>query len=119
MERDRRRSGGGLLDKPGGIFIRRSNRFPTKTESCMQTVARVIISDYGRHAGRADGAARPRRKCRAAVQAHRGRRTETAGAAEMPPHDLTVLQWHSAVSPTTAANTSSPPRPDRPRPRPG
>jgi len=45
-----------LLDKPGGIFVRRSEQMSEEDKVLMQTVARVIVSDNGRHARRADGA---------------------------------------------------------------
>jgi len=36
-----------LLDKPGGIFVRRSEQMSEEDKVLMQTVARVIISDTG------------------------------------------------------------------------
>ena len=52
-----------LLDKPGGIFVRRIEQMSEEDKVLMQTVARVIISDTGGHAGRADGPPRRGQRC--------------------------------------------------------
>jgi len=37
--------GAGMLDKPGGIFVRRSDQMSNEDRTLFQTVARVVISD--------------------------------------------------------------------------
>ena len=38
---------GGMLDKPGGIFVRRTEQITEEDKTLMQTVARVILNDAG------------------------------------------------------------------------
>ena len=85
------RSEGNLLDKPGGIFIRRLEQIPDEDKVLMQTVARVIVSDTAgtlaeqmdRHAGLE--VAVPK------FRPIRSRRAEIPLAVEMPTHDLAAF----------------------------
>jgi cellobiose phosphorylase len=77
-----------LLDKPGGIFIRRLEQIPDEDKILMQTVARVIVSDTAgtlaeqveRRAGLEVAVAR--------FRPIRSRRAEVPVAVEIPNHDL-------------------------------
>ncbi|MGD0140140.1 MAG: glucoamylase family protein [Tepidisphaeraceae bacterium] len=85
------RSEANLLDKPGGIFIRRLEQISDEDKVLMQTVARVIVSDAAgtlaeqmdRHAGLEV----PVPKFRPI----RSRRAEIPLAVEMPTHDLAAF----------------------------
>ena len=70
-----RSSDASLLDKPGGIFVRRSEQMSEEDRVLMQTVARLIVSRHRRHARRADRAAgrapSSRRRCSPADAAPR------------------------------------------------
>jgi cyclic beta-1,2-glucan synthetase len=77
-----------LLDKSGGIFIRRLEQIPDEDKVLMQTVARVIISDtagtLAEQMDRRPGLEIPVAKFRP----FRGRRADVPVAVEMPQHDL-------------------------------
>jgi cellobiose phosphorylase len=82
------RSEAALLDKPGGIFIRRLEQIPEEDKVLMQSVARVIISDtagtLAEQMDRRTGLDIPVARFRPA----RNRGTDIATAVEVPAHDL-------------------------------
>jgi cyclic beta-1,2-glucan synthetase len=91
-----------LVDRPGGIFIRRGEQMSEEDRALLQTVAR-IVSGRWRNAG---GASRAPRRAEVSIP--------PAEAAPPPPdrRSLRALRgaiWHSstawAVSATTAAST--------------
>ena len=107
-----------LLDRPGGIFVRRIEQMSEEDKVLMQTVARVIISDTGRHAGRAGGPPRPRRGGRARVQPHPQRAGRGPGRGRGASGTTSSRSTASAGSRRTAASTSSPPPAETPTPAP-
>ena len=50
-----------VIDRPGGIFVRRAEQISDEDRILLQSVARAIITDQRRHAGRAGRAAQRRR----------------------------------------------------------
>ena len=110
-----------LLDKPGGIFVRRLEQMSDEDKVLMQTVARVIVDRLGRDAGRPD---RPPRS--AASRACLASPPRAAGERAVSPERRSKLRaartWShstvSAVSRATAASTSSRPTADAPTPAP-
>ena len=51
-----------VMDRPGGIFVRRAEQMSDEDRVLLQTVARAIITDGRGHAGRTDQTPRPSRK---------------------------------------------------------
>jgi len=85
------RSEANLLDKPGGIFIRRLEQISDEDKVLMQTVARVIVSDTA-------GTLAEQMERRAGLEIPvprfrpiRGRRAEIPIGVEMPEHDLAAF----------------------------
>ncbi len=77
----------GLVDKPGGIFVRRGEQMSEEDRALLQTVARVVLQD---NAGTL--AEQVNRKPRGGVPSTRfkplRRKSEPATAAEIPRRDL-------------------------------
>ena len=71
-----------VIDRPGGIFVRRAEQISDEDRVLLQSVARAVISDKRGHAGRAD---QPQAGCRAAPRGPRralGRAAPAAGSSE-------------------------------------
>jgi cellobiose phosphorylase len=80
-----------LLDRPGGIFVRRIEQMSEEDKVLMQTVARVILSDSGGTlADQVDRRARAETRV-PAFSPLRIRRAEAPVAVEVVPHDLTAF----------------------------
>ena len=108
-----------LVDRPGGIFVRRPEQMSDEDRTLLQTVARVIIDDSsGTLADRSSAAAAPSRACRGFSSARdRPRRVERRRPRR--PAATWPTSTASADSPATATNTSSPPAAAASRPPPG
>ena len=98
-----------MVDRPGGIFVRRPEQMSEEDRTLLQTVARVSSSTIRRHAGRAGRAPRPPRAACPAVSPgpHRPRRAERRRRRRPAATWPSSTAW--AASRATAANTSSPP----------
>src|SRR6185437_17079686 len=87
-----------LLDKPGGIFVRRTDQMSEEDKTLIQTVARVIISDT---AGTL--AEQMERRPRADIQVPRfsrlqGRRPETPIGVEIERRDLVAFNGNGGFT---------------------
>src|SRR5205814_9263416 len=77
-----------LLDRPGGIFVRRIEQMSEEDKVLMQTVARVIVADTaGTLAEQADRRGRPDAPVPRFAPV-RARRADVPVAVEVPPRDL-------------------------------
>jgi len=79
---------GHMIDRPGGIFVRRADQFTDDDKGLLQTAARVILSDTG---GSLAEQAEPRHRAEAPPLRFTPlpvRRPETPMAVELPPRDL-------------------------------
>ena len=70
-----------LLDRPGGIFVRRADQISDEDRVLLQAVARVIVSDTRRHARRAGAAPAARRERRPPPLRRRRARAERRARA--------------------------------------
>ena len=106
-----------LVDKPGGIFVRRGEQMSEEDRALLQTVARVILVD---DAGTLHEQIERRGRTEVAIPASQtgAPPARVFATAEMPKRDLRISTvW--ADSAATGANTSCYSGPARPRPRPG
>jgi hypothetical protein len=104
-----------VLDRPGGIFVRRAEQIAAEDRILMQSVARVIISDSkGSFADQITRRAPPEPPLPRTGSAL-PRRSDSARSVEAPAKARFSIT-SSAALPWTAASTSSPrDRHDRPR----
>jgi len=109
------RSEANLLDKPGGIFIRRLEQISDEDKVLMQTVSRVIVSDtagtLAEQMDRRTGLDLPVPRFRPV----RSRRPEVPLAVEVPRHDLVAFNGIGGFTPdgreyviTTTAESPTP-----------
>jgi cellobiose phosphorylase len=106
-----------LLDRPGGIFVRRIDQMSEEDKVLMQTFARVILSDTG---GTLAEQVERRARAETAVpvfNAIRTRRTRPPVAVEVQRHDLVLFNGAGGFTPdgreyvittTAAAPTPAP-----------
>ena len=104
-----------LLDKPGGIFIRRLEQIAEEDRVLMQSVARVDHQRHGRHPRRAGRSPPAARSYQCPASAPRGRAADSPTAVEMPTHDLARFNGLGGFTPdgreyviTTSADSPTP-----------
>ena len=90
-----------LLDKPGGIFVRRGRSVVARRSCCcLQTAARIVLSDENGHVGRTTATPRPARTVVPPLRL----RNASAGlkalpAAELPKRDLIFFNGLGGFTP--------------------
>ena len=107
-----------LVDKPGGIFVRRGEQMSEEDRALLQTVARVVLlDDAGTLAEQVE------RRGRTEVLDPASQAAAPPARAARPRSSCPSATWRSstawAASAATAASTSSSSAPARPRPRRG
>ena len=89
-----------LVDKPGGIFVRRGEQMSEEDRALLQTVARVVLCDDARHARRAGRSrAAATRSCRSALRSRRAAERARAASLEAPAARPRVLQRPGRLQP--------------------
>ena len=90
-----------VVDRPGGIFVRRGEQMSDEDRVLLQTVARVVLADDARHAGRADRPPRPRRRrrCRCSTPTPRAGAEPPPSPADAATRDLAFFNGLGGFTP--------------------